>query len=500
MSTWLDVLKDQNREVLVREQLVLDKIEAGQRVSRREWEELQYNRALLAQLMKSTAYYAVFARKGLQKPAPAPEVSQANPVAKRNFAPAVAVAVQVLAPFVVKYGMGKWRELLQLPLDERVQALDHLLQDVSWVSGVGGLAYRFTPFKAGKQAVLREVAKAMESASVQRAAEAGAIQAVTAATRSPVSTSSAVAASAAKVEKIRFNPGSPEWDRIWKPVTPESDQLLGALWAQHQGRVLIQGIQVRQVWVSKRLPRRYAFELANGEFAVREPQDFGLTSAVLRTGLSQEHVMLTYRNPWDESKRSTASPCKRCGGEGKLEQFAHVYGGACMACGGSGLTGRDWRSEEPVDRFTSNDFRFLVFHVGKSLYLLIRESDFEKYGTPALDPGNHFLCTPFFRSNKGEIGRYLGPYDPKTRMGGVDWKQGVSAPLSWLEYKHPGAVKLLRNYWDFQTGASGVSISKEELKEAKGLDALFRRYSKHLQGLLELRYQSKTPEQVGRGE
>ena len=37
---------------------------------------------------------------------------------------------------------------------------------------------------------------------------------------------------------------------------------------------------------------------------------------------------------------STACPCPKCMGSGRISSFQHIKGGECFACGGSGLLSR----------------------------------------------------------------------------------------------------------------------------------------------------------------
>lgn len=91
-------------------------------------------------------------------------------------------------------------------------------------------------------------------------------------------------------------------------------------------------------------------------------------------------------NPWKESLRHEASPCVRCGGEGKLLAYSHVAGGECFRCGGSGLDARNWRSYDPVEQFTLLGQPVRVYHIKGDLYALIREKDFQEFGkTLSLD-------------------------------------------------------------------------------------------------------------------
>ena len=107
----------------------------------------------------------------------------------------------------------------------------------------------------------------------------------------------------------------------------------------------------------------------------------------------QAWVAEAKKNPWSEAKIPAYSPCRRCGGAGKLPSFPHVVGGTCFKCNGSGLTAPDWRVSHP-DRFELFGAPVLVFVVKGNLHLLVKQSDFLRDGTPMLDV-NNAQCSPF---------------------------------------------------------------------------------------------------------
>jgi hypothetical protein len=108
-------------------------------------------------------------------------------------------------------------------------------------------------------------------------------------------------------------------------------------------------------------------------------------------------------NPWDEKLREKgrASPCKKCAGRGKIDQYSHIRGGVCYACEGSGLWGPDWRSESKPERFTMLGQGVRVFKVNakghpKNMYVLIRDIDYD---------GDKDGGTTLLGTSKGSMGR-----------------------------------------------------------------------------------------------
>ena len=150
-----------------------------------------------------------------------------------------------------------------------------------------------------------------------------------------------------------------------------------------------------------------------------------------RQALELAEALGVKKNPWKESDRDKHSPCRRCGGHGTIDSFSHVRGGVCFKCEGSGLTERDWRSDDP-DTFTILNQLVQVRPIKKGrnymLYSLVRKVDFEEYGTPGLP---HVGTT--FRLVGGDVvgdlpgGLVRVPW-PVLQAARPDWQQVMEGP------------------------------------------------------------------------
>lgn len=155
----------------------------------------------------------------------------------------------------------------------------------------------------------------------------------------------------------------------------------------------------------------------------------------------------TRRNPWKEAMREKgqASPCKKCGGEGKISAYSHIRGGVCYACEGTGLWGPDWRSESKPERFTLMGQPVLIFHVKGDMYVAVRKKDFDAYGGTKLlrtsqgfasrkdDVGHagHIYITQFIKNKDGSVS---GVYTDSNTM---KWgKTKLVAPIQAPLFEH----------------------------------------------------------------
>lgn len=175
------------------------------------------------------------------------------------------------------------------------------------------------------------------------------------------------------------------------------------------------------------------------------------------------------RNPWREEYvgKDVGSPCRRCGGSGRLIEYSHINQGVCYRCGGDGLDPLDWRGKPPVEKFELLGKPVRVYQVKGKLHYLIREEDYAEHGAPILGIpsgrsgrpqkyGSHeYFGTPFFLDDAGNVtGAYLlsVPTGERDRKGDPihegQWRHAEFVGAPWKPLAdHYGQRKWYSTLW-----------------------------------------------------
>ena len=341
--------------------------------------------------------------------------AEANPYALDNVWALIGrVALKIAQPIVMHLGIETWKRLLAMSVEERAVWLEAAGKKYSWLMGPMRLLYKGPFFKKAKRKARKKMflalARALESPEVQQVAEA---------------TASATLEAAANPRRARRNPSK-------FGSRPAPGQAKGELWKRgyHELKFFKDDYELGRgpvsIYLGTKDSKRYYLRVAR----LARTDKIVVNADLLH---AYPNPRAHENAPWDESMRSHASPCRRCGGVGKLDQFTHVEKGVCFKCGGGGAVERNWRSADPVEQFVFMGQPVRIYQVKGALHLLVREKDFQKLGqTKMLSVNNQGV--PFWL-NDGQVRAYgKGP--------------GLSVPVSVIEETYP-------NYMYLQYGVGG---------------------------------------------
>lgn len=123
---------------------------------------IRAERAILDRLQDTKRLEQVFRHR--QGPLP---VAEANPA----FAAIGSIAAQVATSIVLNLGAETWHRVLAMSVPDRAKWLHRTAQTASWLTGAGGLVYKYAPVGDMREKLWLEVSSAMSSPEVQVAVQ-----------------------------------------------------------------------------------------------------------------------------------------------------------------------------------------------------------------------------------------------------------------------------------------------------------------------------------------